>query len=162
MLIRSFRDADAAGCAAIVRACIESDPSLTDTLRGRFLRSLTEASIIERSRLHYLAVCELSDSLAGLAGLDMNEIRLLCVSPERQGRGIGAALLGHLESMVPAPLFADVFVYATLSAVGFYLKHGYRAEGEWQVEIAGETLTTMFLRKPLSQRTGDHRRPWEA
>jgi GNAT superfamily N-acetyltransferase len=150
-MIRPFEAHDAARCSEIVAACVQQDPFLSHETRERIHRGVSAESVLERSRLYYLAVYELDGQPAGFGGVDMNEVRLLYVRPEFQGKGIGARLLRHLEDMVPPGLFADVFVYAALPAVGFYRQHGYRPEGEWQTDLGGELLTTMFMRKELRE-----------
>jgi GNAT superfamily N-acetyltransferase len=83
-----------------------------------------------------------------VGGLDLNELRLLYVRPSHQGKGIGSALLSHLESMVPAALFADIFVYSTLASVDFYRARGFSIRGEYAFEVGPDQLTTVFMTKP--------------
>ncbi len=113
------------------------------------LRAESPDAMIRRASLFYLAVHDSAESIQGVAGLDMNEVRLLYVSPDHQGRGIGSALLAHLESMVPPSLFADVFVYSTFAAVDFYRAHGFAACGEFAFDFDGEQLTTVFMTKSI-------------
>ncbi len=101
----------------------------------------------ERAGLYYVAVFDSGNSVLGVGGLDMNEIRLLYVLPEHQGRGVGRALLAHLESMVPPTLFSDIFVYSTFAAVDFYRARGFVACGEHVFDLGGEGLATVFMTK---------------
>ena len=105
----------------------------------------------ERARLFYVAVYESENRVLGVAGLDMNEIRLLYVSPDQQRRGIGRALLEHLRPMVPGILFPDIFVYAATQAVGFYKACGFAEKGPFCFDIDGEPLTTIFMTSPTRQ-----------
>ena len=89
----------------------------------------TPESMNERSGLFYLSVYDRDNQILGIAGLDMNEIRLLCVSPAHQQQGIGRELLDHLKAMVPSVLFADIFVYASTQATGFYKSCGFLEKG---------------------------------
>lgn len=99
----------------------------------------------ERARLFYLAVYESEDRILGVAGLDMNEIRLLYVSPEHQRRGIGRALLDHIKEMAPGEFFSDIFVYSSLQAVDFYKACGFSDKGRVHFDIGGEMLPTVFM-----------------
>lgn len=103
----------------------------------------------ERARLFYIAVYESGDRILGLAGLDMNEIRLLHVLPEYQRRGIGRLLLEHIKSMVPPDLFTEIFAYSSQQAVGFYKACGFVDKGLFAFELDGEALQTVFMVFPI-------------
>ncbi len=111
----------------------------------------TPHAMEERARLFYVAAYESENRVLGVAGLDMNEIRLLYVSPDQQRRGIGRALLDHLRPMVPGILFPDIFVYAATQAVGFYKACGFTEKGPFCFDIDGEPLTTIFMTSPTRQ-----------
>lgn len=148
-VIRQFVLEDAEVASAIVRSCLRLDPMVPASARDELILMESPASMIERSRLFYMAVCVHAGCIAGVGGVDMNEIRLLFVDPGRQRLGIGSRLLQHLEACVPPALFGDVFVYSALGAVGFYRARGYRPEGEHLFFIAGHTVPTIFMRKVL-------------
>lgn len=149
-MIRQFRADDAPACCSLIRECIGRDPQLSATLREKLCRSESTEAMIERAHLFYVAVYDLSGPIVAVGGLELNEIRLLYVSPGHQGKGFGKVLLEHLESMVPAMLFADIFVYSTFSAVDFYRTHGFAAGGEFAIDIGGEQLMTVFMTKPAA------------
>ena len=106
-------------------------------------------AVLERSRLFYVAVYESDSRISGIAGLDMNEIRILCVSPEHQRRGVGRLLLNHVVEMVPGILFPDVFVYAATGAVEFYKAAGFEEKGPMEFAFAGDTLQTVFMTRAI-------------
>lgn len=147
-MIRSFFPEDAYACCSLIRSCIEADPQLAPELRDEIIRSESPHAMLERSKLFYLAVYESDAGLEGIAGLDMNEIRLLCVSPDHRRRGIGRALLDHMVSMVPAVLFPDIFVYASTGAVSFYKACGFTEKGPAAFTFAGSLLPTVFMIQP--------------
>jgi GNAT superfamily N-acetyltransferase len=148
-MIRQYRAGDAEACSTVVRECVAHDVTLDAALRRYLLEVETPQAMDRRAMLFYIAVFDGDAGVAGVGGLDMNEIRLLYVSPGAQRQGIGAAILKHLEEMVPPALFADVFVYSVPSAVGFYQAHGYRAGGDHTIEAGGHSIATVFMRKPL-------------
>lgn len=148
-MIRQFRAEDAEACSAVIRACIEFDMEMPAQLRAELLAAESPESMRERGRLFYIAVCEHEGSVAGLGGLDMNEIRLLYVSPAYQRRGFGRAILEHLEAMVPPALFREAFVYAAASAAGFYRARGYAHRGEHLFEVGAQRFPTLFMTKLL-------------
>ena len=112
-MIRQFQHQDADSCSRLIHACLENDPSYSFALREKIRRLETAQAMAERARLFYVAVYEAGKKILGVAGLDMNEIRLLCVSPEHQRLGIGRSLIEHIKSMVPGFLFSDIFVYSS-------------------------------------------------
>jgi N-acetylglutamate synthase-like GNAT family acetyltransferase len=144
-MIRQFRPADASSCCRLIHDCLEGDPSLSPTLRQKIRCLETPQSMEERARLFYVAILEEETRIVGFAGLDLNEIRILCVSPERRNAGIGRALLNHVKAMAPAALFSDIFVYASLQAAGFYKACGFEEKGPYGFDLDGETLPTVFM-----------------
>jgi N-acetylglutamate synthase-like GNAT family acetyltransferase len=114
----------------------------------------TPQNMNECARLFYVAVYEEENRILGIAGLDLNEVRLLCVLPERQRAGIGRALLDHIKTMAPGLLFADIFVYSSIQAAGFYKACGFSEKGAFAFNLGGETLPTIFMTL-LVGKTGD-------
>jgi GNAT superfamily N-acetyltransferase len=148
-MIRPFQPEDAAACCALIHACLASDSSISPVLRARLLRSETPQSMEERAKLFYVAVYESGSGILGVAGLDLNEIRLLCVSPERRRNGIGRLLLQHIQSMVPNILFPDVFVYASVEGREFYRACGFLEQGPVNFDFGGDELPTYFMTFPI-------------
>ena len=144
-MIRQFRPQDADACSRLIRACLQEDPSYSLDLREKILRLETGEAVAERSRLFYVAVYESRKGISGVAGLDLNEIRLLCVSPQHRRVGIGRALLEHLKAMVPGFLFSDIFVYSSLRAAAFYRACGFTEKGPFVFDLDGEPLQTIFM-----------------
>ena len=149
-MIRQFRQQDAVSCSRLIQACVQEDPSYSLTLGEKICRLETAKAMTERARLFYVVVYESEDGILGIAGLDMNEIRLLCVSPEHRRLGIGQALLQHLKAMVPGLLFADVFVYSSPQAAEFYRACGFCEKGPYLFDLGGEQLKTIFMTCPTN------------
>jgi len=53
----------------------------------------------------------------------------MAVLPEWRGRGVGDALLIRLIALSKAKAWPEVILHAQVSAMGFYLKHGFTAYG---------------------------------
>lgn len=145
-----MRSGEAAACSALARACLQGDPSLPDGLREALARAERPEAMQERARLYYVAVCEIDGIPAGVGAIDWNEIRMLCVAPDLQRRGIGSLMLQHLETTVPPALFREIFVYASPSASGFYARNGYEARGRHAFRIDRYEIETVFMVKRLS------------
>jgi N-acetylglutamate synthase-like GNAT family acetyltransferase len=150
-MIRQFRDTDDAACSQLICDCLQNDPSLSPLLREKMRKHETPETMLLRARLFYMAVYESENGILGIVGLDMNEIRLLFVSPESQRQGIGRMLLDHIEPMVPHALFPDIFVYSSLQSVGFYKAYGFIEKGSFSFDFDGMPIPTVFLTFCLSQ-----------
>ncbi len=69
------------------------------------------------------------EGLCGVMGIqdvdDVTLIRHAYVRPERQGEGVGGALLAHLMALAPPPLLVGTWADAVW-AIRFYRRHGFR------------------------------------
>jgi GNAT superfamily N-acetyltransferase len=149
VLIRQFQSQDAVVCCQIVRSCAELDPQMPPAGKLEILRTETPELMCERASCFYVAVLVSGDEVTAIGGVELNEVRLLYVSPAWWRQGMGRSLLTHLESWVPPALFSDIFVYATPGAVQFYRAHGYQPRGE-QVFVTGSgSVPTVFMTKRL-------------
>lgn len=125
---------------------------MPDAIRSRILATETPGSVIERASAYYLALYELENRIVGIAGLDLNEVRLLAVSPAQRRTGIGRALIEHLKSMVPGTFFSDIFVYAATQSVGFYKSCGFVDRGPVEIDTGSGKLHTVFMTSPIRKR----------
>jgi N-acetylglutamate synthase-like GNAT family acetyltransferase len=144
-MIRQFQSTDAVICSKLIHDCLQKDLSLSPLLREKMQQQETPERMLERDRLFYTAVYESKNRILGIAGLDMNEIRLLYVSPDHQYQGIGRALVDHIQSMTPGALFQDIFVYSSLPSVGFYKACGFEEKGPYSFTVDGMIIPTVFL-----------------
>jgi GNAT superfamily N-acetyltransferase len=149
-MIRQFQPEDAPACSAIIHACVKAESSYPAQLCCKILAGETPLQMQGRAALFYVAVYEEEHRVLGFVGLDMNEIRLLYVDPESQRRGIGRSLLDHIRTLVPAPVFAEIFVYSTPGAAGFYRACGFKNRGPFVFDQAGITLKTVFMILPVA------------
>jgi len=148
-MIRQFKPQDALACCILMLRCLERDRSYPPSLKQKILSMETSGAMVERARSFYIAVYERNDQILGLAGLDLNEIRLLYVLPEHQRQGIGRSLLAHLKAMVPPTLFSDIFVFSTKEAASFYKTCGFIDRGPFTFNFGEEALPTVFMSAPL-------------
>jgi N-acetylglutamate synthase-like GNAT family acetyltransferase len=148
-MIRQFHRQDASACCSLIRECLSKDPTLLLPLREKLQASETPQTMEERARLFYVAVFESKGLIQGVVGLDLNEIRILCVSPQCRGGGIGRALVDHIRTMVPATLFPDVFVYSSLEGREFYKACGFLDKGPVEFIIGSERMPAHFMACPL-------------
>lgn len=86
----------------------------------------------EHESLHLLAIeagevvgCVLFHPESATSG----KLYQMAVAPERQGRGLGARLVGALEARLRRDGYARVVLHARATAIGFYAALGYQAVG---------------------------------
>ena len=148
-MIRQFQPADAVACCKLIQGCLADDSSISPALRKKLMAAETPDSMVKRASLFYVAVYEGEGRVLGVAGLDLNEIRLLCVSPQTRRQGVGRALLDHFRGMVPGILFPDMFVYSSIQGRDFYRAFGFEEKGPTTFDFAGDRLQTIFMSLPL-------------
>jgi GNAT superfamily N-acetyltransferase len=74
------------------------------------------------------------------------KLRQMAVSPEAQGRGVGAALLRAFEAHARAHGITGITLAARVTAQGFYAANGYTAEGDVFEEV---TVPHIRMTKPI-------------
>jgi putative acetyltransferase len=73
------------------------------------------------------------------------------VHPDYVGRGVGGALLAALEEQARADGVERLTLHSTLNARVFYLKHGYRDEGQTTFQLRpGLELPCVKMTKGLT------------
>lgn len=75
-------------------------------------------------------VASLRGEIVGTASLQGSLVRTVFVSPPNQRRGIGAALMRHLESQARERNVAKLTVPSSVTSEGFYRKMGYGKVGD--------------------------------
>jgi ribosomal protein S18 acetylase RimI-like enzyme len=82
--------------------------------------------------------------------LDTGEVDAVFVDPARQGSGIGQALLRTLEAMARERGLATMFLSASLNAVAFYERAGFRALRERMCSHrSGIAIRSVLMEKRL-------------
>ncbi|HEY1251899.1 MAG TPA: GNAT family N-acetyltransferase [Thermoanaerobaculia bacterium] len=123
-----------------------------EVLRGPLGLSLTAEDMAgEERQLHFglfdsteiLLACVVA---APLSSTDAR-IRQMAVSPSRQGEGLGRRLMEEVEAELRARGFTRLALSARVSAVGFYEKLGYTAEGD---EYVQHTIPHVWMTKSIS------------
>ena len=95
---------------------------------------------------HAALVAEGGEGLLGFADLDVDAAYLdrLYVHRDHQGEGIGSALCGRLEALVPG---RRIQVHASLTARPFFEGRGYHVVRAQQVERRGVLLTNFLMER---------------
>lgn len=87
--------------------------------------------------------------LVGTIGLEGKEVVGLYVSYSNIGKGVGKALLNHLEEFAERNGIIDLELTSTPSAKQFYQKKGYSAQEEVLVNVNGVSFMETKMTKTL-------------
>lgn len=99
-----------------------------------------------------LVVADRDGAVAGFGHVvaDEREVRAVYVHPDHAGRGVGAALLAHLEGYARGRGLAELELASSQNAVGFYERAGYEPVEETVLETRpGVELPVTVMRKDL-------------
>lgn len=111
---------------------------------------LSPASYIDVLRNRVVVVAEDDKAVIGFGQLDAakREIEAVYVLPDRQGQGVGRALLQELESRAKTAGIDKLWLSATLNAVPFYERAGFNTEGPAVHQLpTGQTLACVRMQK---------------
>jgi GNAT superfamily N-acetyltransferase len=128
MTIRPCRDDERTAILAIVNAAAEAyrDVIPADRWREPYM-PLDELDGEIAAGVAFWGY-EDDGELVGIMGIqpvrDVELIRHAYVAPERQGHGVGSALLEHLEGRSARPMLVGTWAAAGW-AIGFYRRHGF-------------------------------------
>jgi GNAT superfamily N-acetyltransferase len=126
--IRPCRDDERAAILAIVNAAAEAYRGVIPA--DRWHEPYMPAAELDAEIAAGVAFSgyEEGGALVGVMGVqpvgDVDLIRHAYVAPERQGRGIGAALLAHLARSTSRPMLVGTWAAAEW-AIRFYRRHGF-------------------------------------
>ncbi|QTG17161.1 GNAT family N-acetyltransferase (plasmid) [Agrobacterium tumefaciens] len=78
-------------------------------------------------------IAETNGSVVGFCSFKDNEIVGLYVDPQNSRQGVGSSLLRAAEDQIFATANSSIILNAALSALEFYLTHGFRGScpSEW-------------------------------
>lgn len=102
---------------------------------------------------HYFVVALIGQRIAGFAALkpDPGMVDAVFVRAEAMGRGVGAALLAHVEEQAKSLGLTALSLKASLNAVAFYERAGYVAgEPGRHVTRSGHEIACVHMDKRLA------------
>jgi GNAT superfamily N-acetyltransferase len=134
----------------------EDFPAISDLIRNTLLvsnlpdydlqailelsASFSQAEIRALADRREFFVYEEEGRLEGVIGLEGTGVYDFFVAPDRQGRGVGRALLAFVEELARRRGIEELHLSSSLTAVGFYERLGYRKTGAESHGRFGRTL----------------------
>ena len=146
--IRPYRSSDADAVSNIIRTTMRvsnSEDYLPERLQP-LIDYFSPAKVEQINQTRTCMIAEENGQILGTAGLEENEIVTFFVLPEHQGRGIGSALLRHLEEFARFQGISALKLDASIGGTPFYARHGYQRTGDILDGTAGPQVS---LRKQL-------------
>ncbi|WP_426503507.1 GNAT family N-acetyltransferase [Dactylosporangium sp. McL0621] len=143
MPIRRFEPGDAAIVAGLIARCLREvnsrdyPPELIERMCAHF----TAARVAELAAAREMWVCE-----HGTVSRDGNKVYTMFVDPDAAGRGVGRALMAHIEARAAAEGHAFMETGASITGHGFYHRLGYTDVRTSETEFG----LNYILRKPLA------------
>ena len=149
----------------IIKLTENDIPAIAEMMERVFMDDIVEsAELKEEMKSVYvspefwkrkLGECEIfADEEGGkftvLGAYKDNEVDKLYVALNAKGKGKGSLMLGFLENRIRENGNNDVFLYALMTAVSFYEKKGYYADGDGKIELPGRVVPTKLMRKKLA------------
>jgi len=116
-----------------------------------FLRAKNTAAgfASDAARMSFLVVFEQAGHVVGVGGIEQGEISRLYVDPPYQRRGIGCALLAHLEETARSERATALAVRSSRHARPFYASLGYAPLGEQEGRLGNATFRWVEMVKQL-------------
>ena len=140
--IHPMCESQAEAASALVRAAIRAG------FAGHYSAEVVEATAAANTaeflrglapqQTNYVLVED--GAVVGMIGLKKNEVGHLFVHPDHHGRGHGRRLVAFAAEAFRAAGHADMVVFSSLNAEGFYAKCGFVREGEGSFDVGPDLL----------------------
>ena len=147
IIIREFDARDAEAVSRLIRSNLtfvnsrDYESSVINYMCGLF----TPDYLRGLSSIRRMFVAEENGKVIGTVGLERDEVCALYVDPEVHGQRVGERLLQCIEDFALGRHVHVLHLSASLTAVGFYEKMGYRSKGKEESELFGPAYTMIKL-----------------
>lgn len=139
IIIREFDERDAETVSRLIRNNLtfvnsrDYEPAVIDYM----CRLFTPDYLCEILATRTIFVAEENGKVVGTVALEGDEVCALYVDPDVHGRRVGERLLQRVEDFALSRHVHLLHLSASLTAVGFYEKMGYRTQEKEESELFG-------------------------
>lgn len=150
--IRPYHSSDAGAVSRLIRTTMRISNS-ADYPMERLQPLIDYFSPEKVEALHRERICfvaEENGEVVGTGALEADELVTFFVAPQRQGGGIGSALLGAVEEAAWEGGLRRLRVGSSLAGAPFYRRHGYEPRGEILEATAGVHLVMVKELNPTA------------
>jgi putative acetyltransferase len=153
ILIRTYEATDAAALVDLYRASVRTIAARDynqSQVRAWAPDAIDEEKFGQRCESKSTWVAKIEDRIAGFSDLEPNgHVDMLFVHPDFQRRGVGRALLKHVEKAARAMGLRRLYAEASITARLTFEAAGFRVVVPQTVTIRGESLTNYRMEKRL-------------
>jgi predicted N-acetyltransferase YhbS len=152
LMIRELHESEYAAAGQIVAASVRA--LWAEVYPAAVIETVAEQNtaewIAKRSARQADYLAESGGRPVGYAAVMRAEIGHLFVRPDTTGRGVGGALVAFCEEAIRRNGYETAKVFASLPAVGFYERRGFRRVGEESFELRpGVMLDSVRMEKRI-------------
>ena len=151
MAIRKFKEQDA---VAVSKLIIENLKTVNIRDYSQELMNIlaaykTPKQVLESAGKSDAFVAVKRGNILGVAMLKGDKIVNMFVQTQAQGKGIGRSLMRRIEKLAKKMRISELVVEATITAVGFYTKCGYKTVREVNRSFCGIDNVVFKMTKTL-------------
>lgn len=159
MLIRPYVPGEEIALLKIFQSSVRSlaardyTPQQIDAWSPQDYTEDMQAQWKERIRVNRPWIAEIDGELAGFADLQPSGyIDQFFVAAPHAGKGVGTALMAHLEQAAREQGIVRLFAHVSLTAQPFFVRHGFQIEEERQPVVRGVALRNAVMSKEVAAR----------
>ncbi len=151
MASRRFRDRDAPAVSELIIENLKTVNirDYSEELMNTLAAYKTPEQVIESAGKSDAFVAVKRGNILGVAMLKGDKIVNMFVQTQAQGRGIGRSLMRRIEKLAKKMRIPKLVVDASITAVGFYTKCGYRIVREVNRSFCGIDNVIFKMTKTL-------------
>ncbi|MBU1118867.1 GNAT family N-acetyltransferase [Patescibacteria group bacterium] len=149
MTIRKFKKSDTTELSKLmIDTVLESNiKDYTKEAVNHLCEEYTSEKILIDSKKMSIFLAVEESKLLGTIALDDDLILRMFVLPKYQGKKIGKKLVHHIEDIARKRAIEKLKLRASITAYGFYKKHGYKKIKETDIKGIGKII---WMEKDLS------------
>lgn len=151
MLIREFKERDAKELSELIIKNLETvniKDYPQEAINALNPRNLPD-KLIQKSKNRVLLIIKEKKHIIGTASLVENEVKSVFVKTDLHKQGVGKRLMQKIEEIAKEKNIKNLFLFASLTAVKFYKKLGYKVIKKESNVLDNISLSVYRMEKTL-------------